>query len=230
MRLLRVFLVVSVVLGVGFGAACDLAPRVTSDPAREQWDAIAPQSRQRVSALRSRLTVVGGRVAALTVPPGVQDPALALQISDLQGQVSQLEPVIAGFEQAVTTIGGEIEAALARRDKVNARRLVDLAGPRLDEAFSAAGHPFDAIEHRLPAAEAATSRHLAAVAAEEQRLVRIASEGGAIDLMMRWNGNVVDLADPATKAAFDRAVKLGTACDALRLTVTTRDGARAGDV
>ena len=56
---------VSLVLGVG----CDLAPRATTDPSREQWEALAPTLKERLSNLRGRQTVVGGRVAALAVPP-----------------------------------------------------------------------------------------------------------------------------------------------------------------
>lgn len=211
-------------------AACDLAPRQTTDPTREQWEAMAPQYKERVAGLKNRQTVVGGRVAALTVPPGVNDPGLAAQIADMQVKANELAAAISAFEQAVSQVNGEIEAAISRRDKIGARRLVDVAGQRLDQAYSAAVMPFDALEQRLPDAEAATSRHLATVAAEEQRLVRIASEGGAIDLNVKYQGTALDLADAGTKAAFDRLVKLASACDQLRLTVSAAAAAHAEDV
>lgn len=217
---------VSLVLGVG----CDLAPRATTDPSREQWEALAPTLKERLSNLRGRQTVVGGRVAALAVPPGVEDPALAQQISELQGMLSELDRAIAGFEQAVTQVSGEIETAFGRRDKIAARRLVDQAPQRVDQALAKASAPFDAIEQRLPAAEGATSRHLATAAAEEQRLVRIASEGGDYGAHVKWQGKVIDLADGATKTAFDRFVRLGSACDQIRLRVVANEDAHADDI
>ena len=226
MRFLLLFLGAFLVLG----AACDLAPRSSADPARDQWATLAPINKERLAGLRNRQTVVGGRVAALTVPAGVNDPALSQQISDLQGKASELEAAISGFEQVVSQVGGEIETALGRRDKIAARRAVDLAGPRLDQAYAMAGVPFDAIEQRLPEAEAGTSRHLATVAAEEQRLVRIASEGGDLILNVKWQGAALDIADGGTKATFDRLVRLGSACDQLRLTVSAADIAHADDV
>ncbi|MBZ0233630.1 MAG: hypothetical protein K8M05_14990, partial [Deltaproteobacteria bacterium] len=229
MRFVLRLLVLSLV-SLALGAGCDLAPRTTTDPAREQWEALAPKLKERVSLLRNRQTVLGGRVAALTVPPGVQDPALAQQISELQAKLSELDAAITGFEDAVTQVSGEIETAFGRRDKVAARRLVDLAAARVDEAHATASAPFDAIEQRLPQAEAATSRHLAMVAAEEQRLVRVASEGGDLAAPVKWQGKVIDLADGSTKATFDRLVKLGSACDQIRLRVVARDEDHADDV
>ncbi|HUQ05481.1 MAG TPA: hypothetical protein VM261_23425 [Kofleriaceae bacterium] len=227
---MRLLLGLPILLVVFVAAACDLAPRATTDPTRDQWAAMAPMQKERVAQLRNRMTVVGGRVAALTVPPGIQDAALSQQISELQAQVSTLEGAVSGFEQTVSAVSGEIDAALSKRDKVRARQLVDLAGMRLDQAFSDAGAPFTAIEQRLPAAEAGTSRYLSVIAAEEQRMVRVASEGGELAMAMRWNGANLDLADAATKAGFDRLVKVGGACDALRMTVVTNEAARTDAV
>jgi outer membrane murein-binding lipoprotein Lpp len=182
---MRLLLGLPVLLIVFVAAACDLAPRVTTDPTRDQWSAMAPMQKQRVAQLRNRMTVVGGRVAALTVPPGVQDAALSQRISDLQAQTATLESAVSQFEQTVSAIGTEIDAALGKRDKIRARQLVDLAGSRLDQAFADASAPFTAIEQRLPEAEAGTSRYLSLVAAEEQRTVRVASEGGELVVAMR---------------------------------------------
>jgi hypothetical protein len=142
-------------------------------------------------------------------------------ITDLQTKVAELEASLTTYESTVSQIGAEIDAALAKHDKVGARKLVDLAGPRLDQAYATAGIPFDSLEARLPQAEAASSRYLAQIAAEEQKLVRVASEGGDATIAVKWNGTALDTADVATKSALDRVVKLATACDALRMTVSS---------
>lgn len=216
MRLLRLFVVPFVVL-----AACDLAPRDSSDPARDQWDAMVPKTKERIAGLRNRQVVDGGRVAAVTIPPGVTDPALSQMITELQTRSSEIEASLTAYENTVSQLNSEIDAALAKHDKVSARKLVDNAGPRLDQAYAIAGVPFDALEARLPQAEAASSRYLAQVAAEEQRLVRIASEGGDAMFVVKWNGAQLDVTDAPTKNALDRLVKLATACDALRMNVSS---------
>lgn len=212
--LVRLFVLSLLVWG-----ACDLAPRVTTDPARERWEAIAPQGKERLAGLKNRQVVVGGRVAALTVPPGIEDPALTRTITELQTKLGELAASIAMYEQTIAQVSGEIEAALAKHDKIAARKAVDMAGPRLDQAYAAAGVPFDTLEARLPEAEVATSRYLAVVAGEEQRLMRIASEGGDMDLRVKWNGAALDVNDPGTRATLDRLVKLAGSCDALKLRV-----------
>ncbi len=202
-------------------SACDLAPRVSSDTARDQWATIGPPAKAKIAELRNRQTVVGGRAAALRVPAGVTDPPLTALVAELQQKAGELEAAISGYEQVTSQVGGEIEAALARKDKIAARRAVDSAGPRIDQAYAAASAPFSALEQRLPDAEAAASKYLAIAAAEEQRLVRAASEGGAIDLpAVRFAGSALLLEDAAGKAALDRVVLLGNACEQLRMTVS----------
>jgi hypothetical protein len=215
MRLLRLF------VPLAFLVACDLAPRETSSPAHDQWEAMMPKTKERIAGLRNRQVVVGGRVAAVTIPPGVNDPVLSQMITDLQTKVGELEASLTAYENTVSQMNSEIDAAVAKHDKIGVRKLVDAAGPRLDEAYATAGIPFDALDARLPEAEAASSRYLAQAAAEEQRMVRVASEGGDVTVAVKWNGTQIDVADVATKSALDRLVKLATACDALRMSVSS---------
>ncbi len=201
--------------------ACDLAPRVTVDPAREQWSELGPKAKTRLGELRARQAVLGGRVASLNLPAGIDDPPLLALIADLQGKLSELEGIVAALDQSTSQVAVDIDATLQKRDKIAARRAVDAGRARLDQGYAAALSPFDQLEQRLPEAESATSRHLATVAAEDQRLVRIATEGGDIDLAaVRFQGAQLDLANPGSRASLDRLLRFGSACERLRVTVT----------
>jgi hypothetical protein len=165
--------------------------------------------------------VLAGRVAALRVPPGIDDPPLAAIIAELQAKLGELDQAVAALEAATAQQSSNVAAAFDRKDKVGARRTVDLAGPILDEAYARATAAFDALERRLPDAESGTSRHLATLAAVEQRLLRIAAEGGDIDLIgIRFEGAKLDAEETGTRASLQRLVQLGTSCDRIRLSIS----------
>lgn len=213
------------VLAVATLAACDHKPRSSSDPGRDRWAELSPDARTRLSELRNRQTVIGGRVGALSLPPGVEDAGLAAQFAELQAAVAALEPAVADYEREIATISGEVEAALAARDKIRVKNAVDNAGPRLDGAYARARTAFDQLEPRLPAAEDALQRQLGAVQAEQQRYSQLGTTGGELELpSIMFVGDTAQL-DPSSvggKASLDRLVQLGSMCPEVRLAIAAR--------
>lgn len=201
---------------------CDHEPRSTADPARDRWAEVGPSLRSRVAELRSRQTVIGGRIGALTLPPGAEDPALAGVISELQQRLAALEPAIADVERQTSEAEIEVDAALAARDKVRARKTVEDVSTRLDGGYRRALDMIAEIEPRLGPAEEALQRRIAGVQQEQQRFDRAATAGGAVDvsaISFAADTAQLDVAAAPSKAALDRLVRLAGSCPEIRLAV-----------
>lgn len=201
---------------------CDHEPRSTSDPARDRWAEVGPSLRSRIAELRSRQTVIGGRIGALTLPPGAEDPALAGVITELQQRLAALEPVIADVERQTGEAELEVDAALAARDKVRARKTVEDVGARLDAAYRRALDMISEIEPRLGPAEEALQRRVAGVQQEQARFDRAATAGGEVDvsaISFAADTAQLDVAAAPSKSALDRLVRLAGTCPEIRLAV-----------
>jgi len=215
MRLVATFAVVLL------ASACDLAPRVTSNAASDAWTQTQPRLRERLATLRQRHNVLAGRIGALRVPDGIQDPALQATIADLQGAIADAEPALAGAEANLAQASVDIERALTNPNKVEARRVVDISLARLEPAITGAASALDGIEPRVAQAEAMMQRGLAAVEAEQQRLRRIAFDGGRADLtdIAFAPDDSLDVTTPASNAALVRLRTFASTCDGLRFTI-----------
>lgn len=197
---------------------CDHAPRDTRDPALDAWSATAPAARARVAELRQRHATLAGRIGALRLPPDIDDPSLASELVDLGRQLAQLDGAVAALDQRTTDVLAQVDAALGQRDRRAGRDAVAAGTASLDAALATARSPLAALEARVPAAEAALARHTTTIAAVEQRLRRIAADGGHLDLTaVRFEGARLDTGHVGTTASMDRLLRLGQTCPEIRL-------------
>ena len=176
---------------------CDHAPRDTRDPALDAWSATAPAARARVAELRQRHATFAGRIGALRLPPDIDDPSLASELVDLGRQLAQLDGAVAALDQRTTDVLAQVDAALGQRDRQAGR---------------------DAVTAGTAALDAALARHTTTIAAVEQRLRRIAADGGHLDLTaVRFEGARLDTGHVGTTASMDRLLRLGQTCPEIRL-------------
>ncbi len=212
-------------------AACDLEPRVTTDAARTTWAASQPRAKDRIAALRDRHRVLAGRIGELRVTEGTEDAPLTRSIAALQGQVSTIEAQLGTAEAAFAQVSAEVESALGKQNKVEARRVVELSLASIEPSIAAADDALDALEPQVAGTESAMQRGAAAIEAEKQRLRRIAYEGGRVDLTdleFKADGSELMATGPAGSAARDRLVAFATACEGLRFTIAGHSS-RAGE-
>jgi outer membrane protein OmpA-like peptidoglycan-associated protein len=202
-------------------AACDHQPRRSGDEARERWNQLQPEARAQVAELRSRQTVIGGRIGALALPPGTWDHPLTQQFTALQAGVGSLEAPIAAFEADASAAAAEIDAAFAGRDRVRARRAVERATAELAASYAAAKGALDAIEAQLDGPERALQRHLEAHRFERERYAGAADRGGTLVVAVQFRGGGPELVveDTVTRASLERLVQMTRACPQLRVTL-----------
>src|SRR5688572_14021755 len=83
-------------------SACHHVERTNLDPAREQWSTAGEDIRRRTVELRTRQQALVGRIGALKVPDGTEDPRLVEAISQLKAQVESLETAVAAVERELS--------------------------------------------------------------------------------------------------------------------------------
>lgn len=205
-------------------AACDHEPRSTGDAARDRWSQVQPQARARVAELRSKQTVVAGRVGALALPPGVTAPEIAAVFADLQARVAQLEAPLAALETDTAAIAADVEAAFGVNDRPRARRTVEAAEARLAAAAARAEAAFADLDARVPAAESALQQIQTRLNTEQARFANLAATGGTLELttvaFRDFAGSELALENVESKAALDRLVQMTGACPQLRVTLS----------
>lgn len=214
---------------------CDLKERANADPARDLWTASGDAIRNRATDLRGRQQALVGRIAALSVPDGTEDAALAAAITELQGTVGSLDQACGAAERVLAQATSETEVALSKPNKLAAQKIVENGLASFEAAAGAAKSALEAVTPKVDNAEALMKRLQDGVAAEVKRLADLAATGGAADfadLGFLAGTADFDFTHPATKATLGRLVTFARSCDELRFGLTghtSREGKPAAN-
>ena len=204
-------------------AGCDHKERRDDNPAQDAWAELSGQMARRLSELRDRQKVLGGRIGALAVPAGTEDVTLAATITELQAALAPADAAIANVEAVMTQVTADVTAQLAERNKLAAERAVSAAATTFDAAVTAAGPALALLEPKVDAAEQIMRRLIDGIEAELGQLRRLATTGGTLDFSaidFRVGSADLDFTRPPSKATLDRLVQFAAACPQLRFGVT----------